>query len=80
MFRRNEYIAVALAPLTGITLLGMTLMLALPDALVYYAALGVAFNAGGAVGDLWAAVIVLRFPADALVRDEEDGFRVFTAG
>lgn len=80
LFRRNEYIVVALAPIVGITLLGMALMLALPEGLVYYIALGVAFNAGGAVGDLWATLVVLRYPTSALIRDEEDGFRIFTMG
>lgn len=79
LFRRDEYIFVALMPVVAITLLGMALMLLAPDGLVYYIALGVALNAGGAVGDLWATIVVLRYSRSALVRDEEDGFRVYTA-
>ena len=79
LFRRDEYLLVALTPLVAITLLGMALMLIVPDALVYYVAIGVIVNAGGAIGDLWASVVVRRFPAATLVRDEEDGFRVYTA-
>jgi hypothetical protein len=79
LFRRDEYIFVALTPLVAITLLGMGLMLLAPEELVYYTAIGVVLNAGGAVGDLWASVVVLRYSRSALVRDEEDGFRVYTA-
>jgi hypothetical protein len=78
LFRRNEYIVVALAPLIGITLLSMILMLIAPGWLAYYLAIGVALNAGGAVADVWSAVLLLRFPTRALVRDEEDGFRIYT--
>ena len=80
LFRRNEYIVVALAPLIGITLLSMLLMVFVPGGLAYYVAIGVVLNAGGAIADVWSAFLLLRFPASALVRDEEDGFRVYTQG
>jgi len=37
-------------------------------------------NAGGAIGDLWIAKIVLRYPASAYIMDERDGVRVFLPG
>ncbi len=77
LFRRNEYLAVALAPLIVITLLAMGLMLVLDQGWAYYVGIAAVFNAGGAIGDLWAAGIVARYPAIALIRDEADGFRVF---
>ena len=77
LFRRNEYLAVALAPLIVITLLAMGLMLVLDQGWAYYVGIAAVFNAGGAIGDLWAAGIVVRYPATALIRDEADGFRVF---
>lgn len=77
LFRRNEYTVVAFAPLVGITLVGMALMLILPGELAYYVAIGVVLNAGGAIADVWSALLIQRFPPSALIRDEEDGFRVF---
>ena len=77
LFRRSEYIIIALAPFVAITLLAMLLMLLVPQWLAYYVAFAAVINAGGAVGDLWMVTVVLRYPADALVRDEADGFRIY---
>lgn len=77
LFRRNEYAIVALAPLVGITLLVMLLMLFVPAWLAFYAGLAAAINAGGAIGDMWATGVVLRCPPSALVRDEADSFTIY---
>ncbi len=77
LFRRNEYLAVALAPLVVITLLAMGLMLIVGQGWAYYVGIAAVLNAGGAIGDLWAAGVVARYPATALISDEADGFRVF---
>jgi hypothetical protein len=74
LFRRGEFLAVALAPLVALTLLGMFLVWVIPDWYGYYVSLAVVLNAGSAIG------VVLRYPPSALVRDEEDGIRVFTRG
>jgi hypothetical protein len=78
LFRRNEFVLVALAPLVGLTLLGMLLVFFVPDWARYYVSLGVILNAGSAIGDLWMLLVVLRYPASAIVRDEEDGIRIYT--
>jgi putative zincin peptidase len=77
LFRRNEFIFVALAPLIGITLLGMALMAVAPSSLMIYVIALVVLNGGGAIGDLWMVGVVRRYPATALVRDEADGIRVY---
>lgn len=77
LFRRGEFIVIALAPIVGITLGGMALMLFLPDTAAYYVGLGVVLNAGNSIGDLWMTAVVLRCPASALVRDEADSIRVY---
>ncbi len=77
LFRRDEYLFVALAPLIGITLLCFGLSLASPEWLYGLLVMAVVLNAGGAVGDLWSVAVLLRYPRRALVRDEQDGFRVF---
>lgn len=80
LFPRDVFIAIALAPLVGITLLGMGLMWVLPDGAAYYVALAVALNAGSAIGDLWMAAAARRYPPGALVRDEADSIRIYITG
>ena len=79
LFRRDEYLAIALAPLVLITLAVMALMLVVPQALAYYIGIAAVLNAGGAIGDLWSVGVVLRYPASVLVRDEADGFRIYAS-
>lgn len=76
-FRRGEFIAVALAPLVVITVVGLALVVVLPDALGYWVGLAVVLNAGGAIGDLWMTYAVLQHPSDSLVLDEADGIRIY---
>ena len=80
LFRRNEYLTVALTPLVGITLLVMVLMAFVPQWLAYYCGIAAVLNAGGAIGDLWSVGVLWRYPAAALVRDEADGFRIYLPG
>jgi len=77
LFRRNEYLVVALAPIVGITLIGMLLVLIAPDSFGFYVSLAVIFNAGCAIGDLVQSVVLLRYPSSVLVLDEEDGMRIY---
>jgi hypothetical protein len=77
LFRRDEYVVVALAPLIAITVAVMALMLIVPDWLVYPLALAAVMNGGGAIGDLWSVAQLRRYPRAALIRDEADGFRVY---
>lgn len=80
-FSRGAYLAVALAPLAGITLLvilGLWLLQGTPW--VVLLALCGALNAGGAIGDIAASVVALRFPASARIVDEKDALRVFLPG
>jgi len=77
LFRRSEFLVIALAPLVVISLMGMALQLVVYPEIGRIIAYAVAINAGGAIGDLWTVWLVSRFPSQALVRDEEDSFRVF---
>jgi hypothetical protein len=77
-YRRNAYLAVALAPLVALSLLAVLGMLLFQGTFgVVVFALCAVVNGSGAVGDLWITAIVLRFPARAYVIDERDGVRVF---
>lgn len=77
-YRRNDYLLITLAPLAILSILvilGMWLM----NGTLWVALLAIcgAINAGGAIGDLWIAIIVLRYTNTAYVMDERDGMRVF---
>jgi hypothetical protein len=78
LFRRGEFLLVALTPLVALTLLGMSLVFFIPDRIGYYVSLAVVLNAGSAIGDLWMVAEVLRYPPSAIVRDEADGIRIYT--
>jgi len=80
LFRRNEFIQVALAPLVLITVAGGIVMPFLPMGFAYWLGLGIVVNAAGAIGDLWMTAVVLRFEPSALIRDEEDSMRIFAPG
>lgn len=77
LFRRNEFLRIALAPLVSITLGGLALIALVPPGLAEWIALATTINAAGAVGDIWMAAVVLRYDATALIRDEEDSMRIF---
>ena len=76
LFTRNAYLAVGLAPLVVISLVGIVLIFLAPTLapFVQFALIG---NFSGAAGDLWAARILLRQPPAALVEDTTSGFKVY---
>ncbi len=77
---RREYLASALAPLVGITVLsvlGLVLLSGWADApLVWLLVL----NTSGAVGDMWIVLALLRAPAGVLGRDCGDSSELFVPG
>ncbi|HEX2906449.1 MAG TPA: DUF3267 domain-containing protein [Phototrophicaceae bacterium] len=77
LFPRRAFLVIALAPLVGITLVGLLLVYLLPDTVGYYVGLAVALNAGSAIGDLWMAAVVWPYPAHTLIRDEMDSLRIY---
>ena len=80
LFWRDDFIFIALAPLIGITLLGLLLVFLLPDTIGYYVSLGVVFNAANSIGDLWMTAVVRRYPLTTLVRDQADSIRIYVNG
>ncbi len=71
---RDQFVAVALAPLVVITLVGVPLMVALEAAVLV---IPLAFNAAGAVADLWMAGVLLRYPRHVVVEDSATGLKIF---
>ncbi|QCC49528.1 DUF3267 domain-containing protein (plasmid) [Halobellus limi] len=73
-FSRNQFIAIALAPLVLLSLLGVPLMLVFEWP---WLALPLALNAGGAVGDLWMALTLMRYPPAVTVVDTTTGLEIY---
>ena len=78
VYRRNNYVVIALAPFVFLSILAVLGMWLLQGTL-WVVLLGIcgALNAAGAIGDMWITMIVLRYAATAYVMDERDGIRVF---
>jgi len=79
MFRRNQYIVVAMAPLVVISVAGIILTLLAPS-LATYALFAIAGNISGAAGDLLVAWQLWHLPRHILVEDTETGYRAWEAG
>ncbi|KDE58203.1 hypothetical protein EL22_06525 [Halostagnicola sp. A56] len=63
-YTRDQMLAVLLAPVVGISALGVLVMSAYPSPVLVVA---LAANAAGSIGDLWMASILLRFPESVCV-------------
>ena len=76
LFRRNQYLAVGLAPLVIITLVALLLTLFSPI-LASYTLFANLSNFSGAVGDLWSVFRVARLPTNTLIEDTDAGYRAW---
>ncbi|MBD2355253.1 DUF3267 domain-containing protein [Tolypothrix sp. FACHB-123] len=74
-FRRNSFIVIGLAPLIVIDIICLLLLAIFPQApwLIWV----IAFNTGGAIGDIWMAVQLLRCPQSIRVEDREEGVAIY---
>lgn len=77
---RTPYLITSLAPLIGITLIGVLLLAVVPVSWIPLLLLVVALNAAGAVGDLWVAWWLVRCPADAFGNDQGDVTSLYVPG
>lgn len=73
-FSRNQFLVIALAPFVVLSLIGIPLMILFEWP---WMAVPLALNAGGAVGDIWMALILLSYPAEVSVLDSETGLEVY---
>jgi hypothetical protein len=76
-FPRHQYLTITLAPLVGVTLLGLPGLLLLPQGLAIWVGIMVAMNTAAAIGDLWMAAVIASFPPETLFHDEMDGMSAF---
>lgn len=72
-FTRNQFVVVALAPLVGLTVLGVALMVAFEWSWLIFP---LAANAAGAVGDCWMVLTVLGYPAHTRIEDSKTGLQI----
>lgn len=76
-FPRRRYLIVTLAPLAGITAIGVTFMLLSPTGLGMWIGIMVAMNAASSIGDLWMTAVIASFPPVAIFHDEADGMSAY---
>lgn len=72
-FTRQQFIVVLLAPLVGLTTIGVIVMIAFDWG---WLVLPLAANAGGAVGDVWMTLTLLGYPDHVHVEDHRTGIRI----
>jgi hypothetical protein len=68
-FPRSQHIVVGLSPFVVVTVVGLAVTLLVSPAVAAWLLLAVVANAGGAAGDLMAAVWLLQQPPETFVRD-----------
>ena len=76
-FPRKQFLAVGLAPLVLLTMVGLLLMVIAPIALVPFLLFFVAFNAAGAAGDLIMVIQLAPFSSDTVMEDNDAGVTIY---
>ena len=76
---RRQYFVIGLAPLVGITFLGILGLMYLPVWLLFPTYLLLVFNTSGAVGDMWVMCRLLFCPSDTWIKDSGDSIEFFRA-
>jgi len=76
IFRRNQFIAILIAPLIVISVLGVISMIAFP-AIAHWFIIPLTMNAAGAIGDLWMTVSIVRYPKHILLADDHSGLTIY---
>lgn len=79
-FPKRQYLVIGLAPLVALTLLGLVFVPFLPVWLLAPFFVGMALNAGGAIGDIYICLRIAREAEEALVKDLGDGMEVYRRG
>jgi hypothetical protein len=78
-FKRDEFVAAALAPLVALSVLGCLVLLVVPAWAGPWVLFGLVANAAGAAGDIWMSFIAAQYPRSAWIVDERDGMRIFVS-
>ena len=76
IFLRNQFIVISIAPLIVISVIGVILMILFPS-VAHWFLVPLTINAAGAVGDLWMAFSLLRYPKHVLLADDRTGTTIY---
>ena len=76
VFRRNQFIAILIAPLILISVLGVISMIVFP-AIAHWFIIPLTMNAAGAIGDLWMTASIVRYPEHILLADDQSGLTIY---
>lgn len=76
-FPKGQYLVIGLAPLVMLTVFGLLAALLAPEWLLVPLFWGLVINAGGAIGDVYVTMRIVREADNIWVRDRGDGFEVF---
>jgi|SRR5687768_6765575 len=79
-FPKGKYLVVGLSPLVVLTVFGLAVIPFVPAAWVGILFLAIAFNAGGAVGDLYVCIRIGIEASDVRIKDKGDGFEIYRQG
>jgi len=79
-FPKRHYLAVGLAPLVALTLLGLLILQILPEGWLLPWLVAVAGNASGAIGDLLIVGWLLTQPEPVLIQDQGDAVTAYRLG
>lgn len=79
-FSKRQYLAVGLAPLAGLTALGLLLVPFLPGWMLDLFFIGLFLNAAGAIGDIYICIRIAREAEDVWVKDFGHGTEVYRRG
>jgi hypothetical protein len=77
---RGQHIVVGLMPFVLLTFLGLAVATLVPAAAAAWVLLAVVANAGGAAGDLMAAVWLLKQPSETLMHDTGLALTIYQPG
>lgn len=76
VFTRSQFITILLAPLMGISTIGILFMLAFPS-VSQWILLPLIVNASGAIGDMWMTRTLLRYPKHIMIADDKNGITIY---
>lgn len=76
IFLRNQFIIISIAPLIVISVIGVISMILFPS-VAHWFLVPLTINAAGAIGDLWMAFSLLRYPEHVLLADDRTGTTIY---
>lgn len=73
----DQYLVVALAPFSALSVIGIALMLVIPSSILPALIIFLTLNAGGSVGDMFVVWKITRLPKNLLINDQGDIITIY---